>query len=117
MHQVVLFIAILCIGELVATLIFRFALNPRFKINQTPASIAEGVMERLFLFLCFVNGIHIALVFFGALKIATHVNPHDNPPNEGKSLPKLYYLMGNLLSATFAVLYEIVWRYGLGQLS
>jgi len=109
-NEVLWFAVILLCGEMIAALFYRFVLNPPFKIEQTKSTILEGFVERLFLFLSFVNGLYVALVFFGALKIATHINPNDNPPEQASDLPKNYYLMGNLISATFAVVYELLWR-------
>lgn len=107
----IVFVLVYVVGEVIITALYRCVLNPAYEIPQTIPAVIEGALERFFLFLCFVNGIMIGLLFFGALKIATHINPHDNPEHEGKSLPKMYYLIGNLMSATFAVIYFMVWRW------
>ena len=101
------FIIVLFIGEIGAFLVFKIVgcvLNKvwEFKINR---SVIKGVLERLFLFVCFVYQLPQALIAFGALKIATRfIEEKDN------KITIDYFFIGNIISLLLAVFYFVIWK-------
>ena len=59
------------------------------------------MLERFFLLLALARGTPQALILVGALKIGTRIRTED-------SIDSDYYLVGNLVSASFALLYAAV---------
>ena len=112
--------AVLIAGEVMALLLYRLVINRPYQIPMSKEGVVGGMVERFFLFLAFVNGLPWALIFFGALKIATHISPGGSGDEDAggdgesdgkpKQLPKTYYLIGNLASASLAIAYLMVWR-------
>jgi hypothetical protein len=107
MSGLITFFLIFIPGEIVAFFIFKFigfALEKvwELKINR---SVIKGILERLFLFVCFVYQFPQALIAFGALKIATRfIEEKDN------KISLDYFFIGNITSLLLAVLYYIVWK-------
>lgn len=101
------FFAILAVGEIVATALY-FAISRfmhRGRVNKISArSVLKGILERCFLFLALANGFPHAMTVFGALKIATRLRDKDD------RITNDYFLIGNLLSVTLAMIYFLVWK-------
>jgi hypothetical protein len=109
MHPFVACVLSFLLVELLALGLFQIVLNPWFKVKPRFQDIAEGFVERLFLLFALVLNIQAALIFFGALKVATHINLEDEPDRPDGSLPKTYYLLGNLTSVGLALLAYFLW--------
>jgi uncharacterized membrane protein len=73
-------------------------------------SILKGIFERLFLTLFLFNGIHHALTFFSALKLATRLK-HSETNAEESGKYNDYYLLGNLTSVAISFLYVCIWHH------
>lgn len=71
-------------------------------------SIFKGFIERLFLTLFLFHDILHALTFFSALKLATRLK-HNESNGEVDSYND-YYLLGNLMSVSVALLYVFLWN-------
>lgn len=101
------FLLILLAGEIVALSIYQgvFRVIPRLRDHAELdwGNVAEGVVERTFLFFAFANGFEVALLFFGTLKIATHLTERDETPD------KMVFLIGNLVSAGLAIGYFVIY--------
>ena len=101
------FVVIIVGGEVIATLIF-WAIVRGFKRDKlSVGGVTRGLLERLFLFFCLVNGVMHALTLFGALKIATHIKDDDQVTND-------YFLIGNLISAFLAICYYLLYQMMMG---
>jgi hypothetical protein len=71
-------------------------------------SIFKGLAERLFLSLFLFHNMLHALTFFSALKLATRLK-HNESNGEIESYND-YYLLGNLMSVSMALLYVYLWN-------
>jgi hypothetical protein len=67
-------------------------------------SILKGLFERVFLTVSLINNLPHALTFFSALKLGTRLK-HTEPDTESNKFND-YYLIGNLCSVLFAILYQ-----------
>ncbi|WP_237390670.1 hypothetical protein [Fulvivirga sediminis] len=68
------------------------------KVNT--GSVVKGMAERAFITFTMINGITQSLTLFAALKIATRIKDEEN------KISNDYYLLGNLLSITLAIIYS-----------
>lgn len=73
------------------------------KASARNKAIILGVLERLVLFFGMTIGITQVVIMFGALKIGTKFNRSNNGINDKKFND--YFLIGNLTSVLFALLY------------
>jgi hypothetical protein len=105
------FALLIFLGEII--FYFVFGLIERWldlSITGTPRrEMFKGILERLMLAVGIAHGITTVVIAFGALKIATklslsasdnkieHVQKHND-----------YFLIGNLLSILFAVVYALI---------
>jgi len=132
MSKIVLFTAILLIGEAFAYFIFLFVKRVFENGWQRRIDLqtVKGWLERTFLFLCLVYNLPHALIAFGAIKIGTRVNDGGEDHNEDgddkgdesdknkdedeedHKSPKVssdYFFIGNIISLLLVVLYYAVW--------
>ncbi|MEQ8556892.1 MAG: hypothetical protein RIB03_01110 [Henriciella sp.] len=119
------------IGEAVASIVFGFirAIHARQKFRlqrhayhresrSGPVFVLhididwmKGLLERTVMSIGLLAGFVHVLTFFGALKIATGLNQRaaeKDAPTHGWGMD--YFLVGNLVSALFAILYVLVVR-------
>jgi hypothetical protein len=92
-------------------LAFLFALIAQVfykKLGFDFKSIFKGFIERLFLTLFLFHEVLHALTFFSALKLATRLK-HNEINGEVDSYND-YYLLGNLMSVSVALLYVCLWN-------
>ena len=105
------FFLIYLIGELIAYFIFRL-IRKRFQREQGPAetesnkmnTIAKGLLERFFVYMCLVNDLPHALTVLGALKLGTRLDA-----DKQHAVSNDYFLIGNIISITFAIGYYLAW--------
>jgi hypothetical protein len=105
------FAFVIFVGELVFYLVFRL-IGKWLNLSKTGTPRREmfkGVLERLVLSVGIAHGIITVIIAFGVLKVATklslsaadhnadHVQNHND-----------YFLIGNLLSILFAVVYALI---------
>jgi hypothetical protein len=107
MPKLVPFLLIFIIGEIIATIIFKFMeysleKNIVYKIN---ISVIKGILERLFLFLCLIHNLPQALIAFVAIKIGTRFLPEN-----GTKISHDYFFIGNITSLLIVVLYYSIWK-------
>ena len=105
------FILIYLIGEIIAYFIFRL-IRKRFQREQGPAetesnkmnTIAKGLLERFFVYMCLVNDLPHALTVLGALKLGTRLDA-----DKQHAVSNDYFLIGNIISITLAIGYYLAW--------
>ncbi|UII19066.1 hypothetical protein [Fulvivirga ligni] len=104
MNGVLLVILIIIGCEALATFIFWLLarINKKGHVNNkiNIGSVVKGMLERAFVTFSMVNGITQSLTLFAALKIATRIKDEEN------KISNDYYLLGNLLSITLAIIYS-----------
>lgn len=110
--NIALFLIIFIVGEWIVNKTVFNDLKRSFHIESSnslqvewmlrlPLSVFKGCLERLVLSLFLILDIHSILVVYGALKIATRIQPD---PMEQK-IRMDYFLIGNLFSLLIAVVY------------
>lgn len=67
--------------------------------------IFKGLLERIFLTVSLIVGIHQALILFGALKIATRIKVEDNKVSND------FFLVGNIVSVLVSISYYLFFNY------
>ncbi len=93
-------------GEAVAFVVFLVLhkkLGPKNDGIVNVWAISKGILERLVLFTGLQNGFPQIIIAFGAFKLGTRL--HDE---SGPGISNNYFLIGNLLSLLFSMLYAIV---------
>lgn len=73
-------------------------------------SIIKGIIERLFLVISLFNGYHHGLTFFSAIKVATRLRHSESDPLMEAKFND-YYLVGNLISVSFAIGYVLLLKH------
>lgn len=126
---VVIWMAVFCVGECAAFLVFgrlravhnnkKRALESKVVADRKTGMNVfcfrcdyvwmKGVLERLVISVGLVAGYVHILTFFGALKIATGLTQRDRSKSAKANAWGLdYFLTGNLLSALFAMVYAML---------
>ncbi|MBK6264322.1 hypothetical protein JKA74_04680 [Marivirga sp. S37H4] len=90
-------IGVIILMELLSILFF-WMLAKYNSGNISLNSILKGIMERFFVTFALCLGYPQALTLFAALKIATRIKDDSSISND-------YYLIGNLISISFALFY------------
>lgn len=110
--KVTLFLLLFILGEIIAFFIFK-VIRKRFQREQGPAetesntinTIAKGILERFFIYICLVNEMPHALTVLGALKLGTRLDA-----DKQHAVSNDYFLIGNLISIMLAVYYYLIWE-------
>lgn len=58
----------------------------------------NGIIERVFLYLCILTAVYHGLTLFGALKIGTRIKADENKVSND------YFLIGNMISVSMVLL-------------
>lgn len=58
----------------------------------------NGIIERIFLYLCILSGVYHGFTLFGALKIGTRIKVDEN------KISNDYFLIGNMISVGMVLL-------------
>lgn len=85
-------------SEILAYFIFRGVRKFYLGSNGSNRPMWNGIIERLFLYLCLLSGIYHGLVLFGALKIGTRIKTEEN------KISNDYFLIGNMISVGIVLL-------------
>ncbi len=72
------FILFYVISELITYFLFRKIRNYYLGNSGTKRPMWNGVIERIFLYICLLSGVYHGLVLFGALKIGTRIKTDEN---------------------------------------
>jgi len=86
--------------ELISVLLFWLTAKVN-KNRLTLNAVLKGILERTFITFALATGYPQALTLFAALKIATRIKDESKISND-------YYLIGNLVSVTLALLYSLI---------
>jgi len=99
-------ISVILPGEILIYLVFHLISRWIDKTNRdkiTKASVLKGLIERAFVLITLWFNLTSALTLLGALKIATRIKDEDKISND-------FFLLGNLISVLFGVLYFVILR-------
>ena len=100
-------IALIIAGEIFIHVLFYLISKFIGKTNRdkiTRASVLKGLVERAFVLITLCNNIASALTLLGALKIATRIKDNEDKVSND------FFLLGNLVSVLFGVLYFVFIR-------
>lgn len=110
------FLGVLIAGEAVFYVLF-FAMQklcrlsgPRTKVHE----VFKGIIERLMLSVGIAHGVPTVIIAFGALKVATKLSAsaaNSNPDEATIANQNAYFLIGNLTSILFAIIYALIARH------
>jgi hypothetical protein len=102
------------LGELFSHYVLFRILNRKFLVRKSAATAEtefeskaqlKGHFERGMLALGMAAGFPQILIAFGALKVGTFFKDNPNPKISGD-----YYLIGNDVSISIAIIYTVLWR-------
>jgi hypothetical protein len=99
------FIVFYLISELLAYFIFRLVRKKYLKDYGSRRPMWNGIIERIFIYLCLISGVYHGLTLFGALKIGTRIKVDEN------KISNDYFLIGNLISVGLALLTFQLFKY------
>jgi hypothetical protein len=105
--QIAKIVLVILPGELIVHILFHFISRFIGKTNRdkiTRSSIIKGLIERAFVLTTLWFGLSSALTLLGALKIATRIKDNEDKVSND------FFLLGNLISVLFGVLYFVVIR-------
>ena len=109
MRSVIAIAVAMIICEIIIGFVFSVIAQKFYKKSEIDIkSIFKGFIERLFITLFLYNDLPHALTFFSALKLATRLK-HDDASGETEKFNN-YYLIGNLVSVSLALLYVYIWQ-------
>ena len=100
---------VLVIGELVAGITFHFLkkhLAPQQSGGFNRESLLKGILERTTLLVGLLAGFPHVLTAYGALKISTRLTEEQK-----NHISNTYFLVGNLFSILFAMIYAWLINY------
>lgn len=108
-----LFILICLVGEIVFHLLF-WLIGRLYAFEQVPGSRGreafKGFLERLVLTAGIAHGIITVVIAFAGLKVATKLSLSATEPRDEVKKHNDYFLVGNLLSILFALVYAVIGR-------
>jgi hypothetical protein len=73
-------------------------------------SLLKGFVERIFLLVSLIHDYPHALTLFGTLKLATRLKRDNEGDKAKESLYNDFYLFGNFISITVAILYSYMYH-------
>jgi len=92
------FIGVYLVSEILAYFIFKLVRMKYLKNYGSRRPMWNGIIERLFVYLCLFSGVYHGLTLLGALKIGTRIKVDENKVSND------YFLIGNLISVGLALL-------------
>lgn len=108
------FALVFIIGEVLFHIMFtgvRFFLNTEFSGAVVRREVVKGILERLMLSVGIAHGIITVVIAFSALKVATKISLSANESDKSLVMRHNdYFIVGNVLSITFAIVYAIIAR-------
>lgn len=108
--KILIIAIIILVIEIIVAFVFSLIAQIFYKKSEIDLkSIFKGLVERLFLTIFLFNELPHALTFFSALKLATRLKHDESNSGETEKFNS-YYLIGNLVSVTVALLYVYIWN-------
>ncbi|MDR7128221.1 hypothetical protein J2X69_000549 [Algoriphagus sp. 4150] len=99
------FIGFYLASELVAYFVFKLVRMKYLKNYGSRRPMWNGIIERMFIYLCLISGVYHGLTLFGALKIGTRIKVDDN------KISNDYFLIGNMISVGLVLLTFQLYKY------
>lgn len=99
------FIGFYLVSEVLAYFIFKLVRKKYLKSYGSKRPMWNGIIERLFIYLCLISGVYHGLTLFGALKIGTRIKADEN------KISNDYFLIGNMISVGLALLTVQLYNY------
>ncbi|MCE7057630.1 hypothetical protein LZF95_23310 [Algoriphagus sp. AGSA1] len=92
------FIGFYLVSEILAYFIFKLVRMKYLKNYGSLRPMWNGIIERIFIWLCLTSGIYHGLVLFGALKIGTRIKADED------KISNDYFLIGKIGLIDFPML-------------
>ncbi|WP_339707712.1 hypothetical protein [Algoriphagus aquimarinus] len=77
METEVRFIGFYLVSEVLAYFIFKLVRIKYLKNHDSKRPMWNGIIERIFVYLCLITGVYHGLTLFGALKIGTRIKADE----------------------------------------
>ncbi len=91
-------IGIYLVSELLAYFVFRKVRKHYVGTSGSSRPMWNGIIERIFLYLCILSEVYHGFTLFGALKIGTRIKADEN------KISNDYFLIGNMISVGLVLL-------------
>lgn len=91
-------------SEFVAYFVFRRVRKHYMGEYGSTRPMWNGIIERIFLYLCMLTQVYHGLILFGALKIGTRIKVDDNKVSND------YFLIGNMISVSMVLVTTYVYQ-------
>lgn len=98
------FLLIYLASEVVAYFLFRRVRKHYLGEYGSSRPMWNGIIERVFLYLCLITEVYHGLTLFGALKIGTRIKTEENKVSND------YFLIGNMISVGLVLLTNYVYQ-------
>jgi hypothetical protein len=85
-------------SELIAYFVFRKVRKHYLGEYVSKRPMWNGIIERIFLYLCIFTDVYLGFILFGALKIGTRIKAEEN------KISNDYFLIGNMISVSMVLL-------------
>ncbi|MDX6181816.1 hypothetical protein SGQ44_05250 [Flavobacterium sp. Fl-77] len=110
--DVLKFIVLLITSECLLGIFYYFITPKSIRKRQIIdyKSLLKGFVERMFLLISFIHDYPHALTLFGTLKLATRLKRDSEGDIVKESLYNDFYLFGNFISITVAILYSYLYH-------
>ncbi|SFT52904.1 hypothetical protein SAMN04489724_1167 [Algoriphagus locisalis] len=99
------FVCFYLASEVIAYIIFELVRMKYLKNNGSKRPMWNGIIERIFIYLCLISGVYHGLTLFGALKIGTRIKADEN------KISNDYFLIGNMISVGLVLLTFQLYKY------
>ena len=110
MNEIGIYILVLIGSECALALLFAAIAQIFYKeLGIDFPSILKGIIERAFLSISLINDYPHALTLFSALKLGTRLKRPDLPGDNNNKYND-FYLIGNLISVSFSILYAHIYK-------
>lgn len=91
-------------SELVAYFTFRWVRKHYLGEYGSTRPMWNGIIERIFLYLCLLTEVYHGLTLFGALKIGTRIKADENKVSND------YFLIGNMISVSMVLVTTYIYQ-------
>lgn len=98
------FLGIYVGSELIAHFVFRQVRMHFLGKSGSSRPMWNGIIERVFLYLCILTGVYHGFTLFGALKIGTRIKADENKVSND------YFLIGNMISVSLVLLTAYIYQ-------
>ncbi|MGO4773178.1 hypothetical protein ACEN2I_16065 [Flavobacterium sp. W22_SRS_FK3] len=106
------FIVLLIVSECLLGIFYYFITPKSIRKDKIIdyKSLLKGFVERMFLLISLIHDYPHALTLFGTLKLATRLKRDSEGDKAKESLYNDFYLFGNFISITVAILYSYLYH-------